>query len=94
MMQLTARVSWIVESHRKITCACLTCLPDDGQGPFLKDETVLLDPTGHVVWADEIAHLKQHEREGAPHTHDVTFLLTAHVNSSSYNSRVRGVPSG
>src|SRR5436305_13192180 len=32
-------------------------LPDVGKGPFLKDEAVLLDPTGHVVWTYEIAHL-------------------------------------
>src|SRR5436305_193083 len=32
-------------------------LPDVGNGPFLKDEAVLLDPTGHVVWTYEIAHL-------------------------------------
>ncbi len=32
-------------------------LPDGGKGPFLKDEAVLLDPTGHVVWTYEIAHL-------------------------------------
>jgi apolipoprotein N-acyltransferase len=32
-------------------------LPDVGKGPFLKDEAVLLDPTGHVVWTYEISHL-------------------------------------
>ncbi|MFL5657183.1 MAG: nitrilase-related carbon-nitrogen hydrolase, partial [Ktedonobacteraceae bacterium] len=32
-------------------------LPDAGKGPFLKDEAVLLDPTGHVVWTYEISHL-------------------------------------
>ena len=32
-------------------------LPDVGKGPFLQDEAVLLDPTGHVVWTYEIAHL-------------------------------------
>jgi apolipoprotein N-acyltransferase len=32
-------------------------LPDVGKGPFLKDEAVLLDPTGHVVWTYKISHL-------------------------------------
>src|SRR5712691_4619228 len=32
-------------------------LPDAGNGPFLKDEAVLLDPTGHVVWTYEKTHL-------------------------------------
>ena len=32
-------------------------LPDADNGPFLKDEAVLLDPTGHVVWTYEISHL-------------------------------------
>jgi len=32
-------------------------LPDAGNGPFLKDEAVLLDPTGHVVWTYEKSHL-------------------------------------
>ena len=32
-------------------------LPDVGKGPFLKDEAVLLDPTGHVVWTYEKTHL-------------------------------------
>ena len=31
-------------------------LPDVGKGPFLKDEAVLLDPTGHVVWTYEKSH--------------------------------------
>ena len=31
-------------------------LPDVGKGPFLKDEAVLLDPTGHVVWIYEKTH--------------------------------------
>ena len=32
-------------------------LPDSGKGPFLKDESILLDPTGHVVWTYEKTHL-------------------------------------
>jgi apolipoprotein N-acyltransferase len=32
-------------------------LPDVGRGPFLKDESVLLDPTGRVVWTYEKTHL-------------------------------------
>jgi len=32
-------------------------LSNAGQPPFLKDEAVLLDPTGHVVWTYEISHL-------------------------------------
>ena len=32
-------------------------LPDVGGGPFLKDESVLLDPTGSVVWTYEKTHL-------------------------------------
>src|SRR6266699_468926 len=33
-------------------------LSDAGKGrPFLKDEAVLLDPTGHVVWTYEKSHL-------------------------------------
>ena len=31
-------------------------LPDSGNGPFLKDEAVLLDPTGNVVWTYEKTH--------------------------------------
>jgi apolipoprotein N-acyltransferase len=31
-------------------------LPDVGRGPFVKDEAVLLDPTGHVVWTYEKTH--------------------------------------
>jgi apolipoprotein N-acyltransferase len=31
-------------------------LPAGGKGPFLKDEAVLLDPTGHVVWTYEKSH--------------------------------------
>ena len=31
-------------------------LPDAGKGPFLKDEAVLLDPTGNVVWTYEKSH--------------------------------------
>ena len=31
-------------------------LPAGGNGPFLKDEAVLLDPTGHVVWTYEKTH--------------------------------------
>jgi apolipoprotein N-acyltransferase len=32
-------------------------LPNAGKGPFLKDEAVLLNPTGHVVWTYELSHL-------------------------------------
>jgi apolipoprotein N-acyltransferase len=32
-------------------------LSNASQPPFLKDEAVLLDPTGHVVWTYEISHL-------------------------------------
>jgi apolipoprotein N-acyltransferase len=31
-------------------------LPDIGKGPFLMDETILLDPTGRVVWIYEKTH--------------------------------------
>ena len=31
-------------------------LPDSGKGPFLMDEAILLDPTGHVVWTYEKTH--------------------------------------
>jgi apolipoprotein N-acyltransferase len=31
-------------------------LPDVGKAPFLEDEAVLLDPTGHVVWTYEKSH--------------------------------------
>jgi apolipoprotein N-acyltransferase len=31
-------------------------LPDVGKPPFLEDEAVLLDPTGHVVWTYEKSH--------------------------------------
>jgi apolipoprotein N-acyltransferase len=31
-------------------------LPDTGKGPFLKDEAVLLDPAGNVVWTYEKTH--------------------------------------
>jgi apolipoprotein N-acyltransferase len=31
-------------------------LPDAGKPPFLEDEAVLLDPTGHVVWTYEKSH--------------------------------------
>ena len=31
-------------------------LPNAGHGPFLKDEAVLLDPMGHVVWTYEKSH--------------------------------------
>jgi apolipoprotein N-acyltransferase len=31
-------------------------LPDIGKGPFLKDEAILLDPAGHVVWTYEKTH--------------------------------------
>jgi apolipoprotein N-acyltransferase len=31
-------------------------LPGGGKGPFLKDEAVLLDPTGNVVWTYEKTH--------------------------------------
>lgn len=31
-------------------------LPDIGKGPFLMDEAILLDPTGHVVWTYEKTH--------------------------------------
>jgi apolipoprotein N-acyltransferase len=31
-------------------------LPGGGKGPFLKDEAVLLDPKGHVVWTYEKTH--------------------------------------
>jgi len=31
-------------------------LPDTGKGPFLMDEAILLDPTGHVVWTYEKTH--------------------------------------
>ena len=32
-------------------------LPGSGKPPFLKDEAVLLDPTGNVVWTYEKTHL-------------------------------------
>ncbi len=35
-------------------------LPDAGKGPFLKDEVVLLDPAGNVVWT----YLKTHPAPG------------------------------
>jgi apolipoprotein N-acyltransferase len=31
-------------------------LPGAGKGPFVKDEAVLLDPNGHVVWTYEKSH--------------------------------------
>src|SRR6266567_3799660 len=31
-------------------------LPDSGKGPFVKDEAVLLDPTGNVAWNYEKTH--------------------------------------
>jgi len=37
--------------------ASLVFLPGAGKPPYLKDEAVLLDPTGHVVWTYEISHL-------------------------------------
>ena len=39
-------------------------LPDVGKGPFLKDESVLLDPTGHVVWTYEKTHLVPFGEQG------------------------------
>lgn len=39
-------------------------LPDSGNGPFLKDESVLLDPTGHVVWTYEKTHLVPFGEQG------------------------------
>ena len=39
-------------------------LPDGGRGPFLKDESVLLDPTGHVVWTYEKTHLVPFGEQG------------------------------
>ena len=39
-------------------------LPDSGKGPFLKDESVLLDPAGHVVWTYEKTHLVPFGEQG------------------------------
>ncbi|GAC1350358.1 MAG: apolipoprotein N-acyltransferase [Ktedonobacteraceae bacterium] len=39
-------------------------LPDAGNGPFLKDEAVLLDPTGNVVWTYEKTHLVPFGEQG------------------------------
>ena len=39
-------------------------LPDVGKGPFLKDEAVLLDPNGHVVWTYEKTHLVPFGEQG------------------------------
>lgn len=39
-------------------------LPDSGKGPFLKDESVLLDPAGHVVWNYEKTHLVPFGEQG------------------------------
>ena len=39
-------------------------LPDVGKGPFLKDEAVLLDPTGRVVWTYEKTHLVPFGEQG------------------------------
>jgi apolipoprotein N-acyltransferase len=39
-------------------------LPDVGRGPFLKDESVLLDPTGRVVWTYEKTHLVPFGEQG------------------------------
>jgi apolipoprotein N-acyltransferase len=39
-------------------------LPDVGKGPFLKDESVLLDPTGNVVWTYEKTHLVPFGEQG------------------------------
>ncbi len=39
-------------------------LPDANKGPFLKDESVLLDPTGHVVWTYEKTHLVPFGEQG------------------------------
>jgi len=38
------------------------------------------------AWACEIAHLKQHEWEGAPYINDVTFFLTAIAPERDYES--------
>jgi apolipoprotein N-acyltransferase len=37
-------------------------LPAGGKGPFVKDEAVLLDPTGKVVWTYEKTHLAPGEQ--------------------------------
>lgn len=39
-------------------------LPDVGRGPFLKDESVLLGPTGRVVWTYEKTHLVPFGEQG------------------------------
>jgi apolipoprotein N-acyltransferase len=39
-------------------------LPDTSKGPFVKDEAVLLDPTGHVVWTYEKTHLGPFGEQG------------------------------
>ena len=39
-------------------------LPDVGRGPYLQDESVLLDPTGRVVWTYEKTHLVPFGEQG------------------------------
>jgi apolipoprotein N-acyltransferase len=39
-------------------------LPAGGKGPFLKDESVLLDPTGQVAWTYEKTHLVPFGEQG------------------------------
>lgn len=39
-------------------------LPDGGKGPFLKDESVLIDPTGQIVWTYEKTHLVPFGEQG------------------------------